>query len=98
MIKISPLPHTIDVVVSTIACICLTLTIILFSSFIGIKLNSTVQGIIASIVFVVFLSNLSAITLMSYEFLSLLVAIAMIVLVTIAGISMGRSIDKNEAL
>lgn len=96
--KVSPLPHTINIVVSIIACICLTLTIILFSSFIGIKLNSTVKGIIASIVFVVFLSNLSAITLMSYKFVSLLVAIALVVLVTIAGISMGRSIDKNEAL
>lgn len=96
--KVSPLTHIINIVVSTIACICLTLTIVLFSSFIGIKLNSTVKGIIASIFFVVFLSNLAAITLMSYEFLSLLVAIAMVLLVTIAGIGMGRNIDKNEVL
>ncbi|MDN2453410.1 hypothetical protein [Lactobacillus sp. UCMA15818] len=90
--------HITNILVSSITCICLTLAIVLFSSFIGIKLNSTVKGIIASIVFVVFLSNLSAIMLMSYEFVSLLVAVALIVLITVVGISMGHNIDKNEAL
>ncbi|WP_203648468.1 hypothetical protein [Secundilactobacillus yichangensis] len=90
--------HILNIIVSTIVCICLTLAVVLFSSFIGIKLDSTVKGIIASIIFVVFLSNLAAIALMSYEFVSLLIAVALIVIATMICISMGNEIDKSEAL
>lgn len=98
LIKNQSLTHILNIIVSTIVCICLTLAVVLFSSFIGIKLDSTVKGIIASIIFVVFLSNLAAIALMSYEFVSLIIAVVLIVLVTMACINMGHNIDKNEAL
>ncbi|GAX07102.1 hypothetical protein IWT25_02450 [Secundilactobacillus pentosiphilus] len=90
--------HILNIIVSTIVCICLTLTVVLFSSFIGIKLDSAVKGITASIIFVVFLSNLAAIALMSYELVSLLIAVALIVIATMVCISMGNEIDKSEAL
>lgn len=90
--------HILNIIVSTIVCICLTVAVVLFSSFIGIKLDSAVKGIIASIIFVVFLSNLAAIALMSYEFVSLLIAVVLIVIVTMVCISIGNEIDKSEAL
>jgi hypothetical protein len=90
--------YIISIVVSTLACVSLTLAMVLSASFIGIKLNSTTKGIIASIILVVLLSNLSAITLIASEFGALLVAVVVMGVVIMIGIGMGHNIDRNEVL
>lgn len=98
LIARQPITGTPGLGVSIIVGTGLTLSVVLLSSFIGIKMNSTVKAIIASIVFVVFLSNLAAITLMSYTFVALLIIVILAVIVISLGLNMGNSIDKNEVL
>lgn len=88
----------LDLGLSILAGTGLTLAIILLSGFIGIRLNSAVKAIIASILFVVFLSNVSAITLMSHTAASLLAVAVLAILVIVGGLIMGDRIDKSEVL
>ncbi|MHC9532268.1 ABC transporter permease [Dellaglioa sp. L3N] len=94
----NPINHIGNMIVSVIICICLTLLIILFSSFIGILMNSTVKVIITSIIFVVFLSNLSAILLSSFLILSLFISVLIIIIIILVSRSMGKYIEKSEAI
>lgn len=92
-----PLGHLLALVIATVVCLCLSLAIILSASFIGIYFNSITKPIVSSIILVVLLSNLSALMLISFAPVSLILSFTLLVGIVIASLGMSRRIEKSEA-
>ncbi|WP_412989919.1 hypothetical protein ACLJJ6_02765 [Pediococcus siamensis] len=93
----SPWPYLNIFFQSMLVCSGLTLVIVLFSSFVGIYMGSTTKGIIASLIFVVLLSNIAALSLISFRLLTLLFTFFALVAAGVTGDLLGNAIEKADA-
>ncbi len=97
ILKGSILNYWGDFLIASIICVGLTLTIILFSSVIGIQWTSPIKTIVSSIIFVVLLSNLSAMSIITFKLLTLLIVVLILVIAFFLILKLGDHIEKSDA-
>ncbi|MEB2300363.1 hypothetical protein LAV72_12130 [Lysinibacillus xylanilyticus] len=90
--------YWLDFIFVAVVCVLLTLSIVLFSSFIGIYFASTMYTVITCIISIVVVANVSALSLINYQFAASLGALCVLLAMMPILRNVSKRIDKSETL
>ncbi|MGE7943439.1 hypothetical protein ACQKNB_15270 [Lysinibacillus xylanilyticus] len=90
--------YWVDFIFVAVVCVLLTLSIVLFSSFIGIYFSSTMYTVITSIISIVVLANVSALSLINFQFAASIGASCVLLAMLPILRYVGKRIDESEAI
>ncbi|TFJ76086.1 hypothetical protein [Carnobacterium maltaromaticum] len=88
--------HWINLIFSILACALITLSIIFFSSLVGIYFSSTINTVVASIISVVVMANILALALINFQFSAFIGALSILLVALLMLSNTGKQIDKTE--
>lgn len=94
--RVSVSTYLVDFILSSIIGTLLTISIVLFSSFVGIRFSSLVATIVTGIILVAMGGNLIATAFANYRFVTFIATLFISVLVFIGVIITGIRINKDE--
>ncbi|MFB7158077.1 hypothetical protein [Lysinibacillus sp. NPDC056232] len=90
--------YWVDFIFVAVVCVLLTLSIVLFSSFIGIYFSSTMYTVITSIISIVVLANVSALSLINFQFFASIGALCVLLAMLPILRYVGKRIDESETI
>jgi len=88
--------YLLDFLTSSVICTMLTTSMILLSSFVGIRLSSPVATIVTAIILIVCCGNLMAMAFANYQLLTLILTVVIAALVFAGVVIAGARINKDE--